>query len=620
MSAKTCIPAERLRWLTDFEARHGRPLRVLHVGNIANNAYLNAKFLRNIGVDAHVLSQDYFHVMACPEWEEIEITEPYGNDNAPSFSPIDVKTYRRPRWFIQDSLQNSVEIIHNNLIRSAIFAQDETSAAATLASIEDLRRAIDSYVGQSSQVVSELAAKVETALQYAKHATDIHQSHTQKIQEVVDQVQRLPSIISELLEEHRRRASPSARIWAAARRAFEVARGNQLQARYRHSVRRVFGRTIDPSIVDSIAVERGPTDEAMNTMRSSVLQQPILAHAVHSDEPGVYAASGRLGRAMRAVADFASAFPGRLDKLSKEEVQPYLEIAELFRLAFEPYDIIQCYATHPIFGYLAGNKPYIAYEHGTLRTFTMENSPLHRLTALGYRRADHVFITNGDCLEYAKRLGITNYSPMIHPVDVEQHRQDHGIGTSEMKRRLNADVLLFCPLRHDWAIKGTDIHIKALPIIRARVPGRIVLVLIRWGNELEASRALVAELGCTDAVVWTPPLSRITLIKVMQAADVVLDQIALPHFGATAPQALAAGTPVISSYKPESTSWIVNQPAPILPAFTAEQVAQAVSVALNPEWRAEFKHRARCWVDEDHHQNRLVGEHLRVYQEILERH
>src|SRR5262245_23419484 len=557
MSMETCIPAERIQWLTDFEARHGRPLRVLHVGNIANNAYLNAKFLRSVGVDAHVLSQDYFHIMACPEWEEIEITEPYGDDNAPSFSPTDVKTYRRPRWFIQASLQESVQLIRDNFVRSAIFSRD--------------------YLQQNS---------------------------TEKIQEVFDHVQRLPGIVNDLLEEHRRRTRLSARMRVAARHAIQAVRQNpQFQAIFRYSGLRWLRSSL--------------MYETIKTPGASVLQAPIPVQSVVSG--ALDAVSAHRDRAMCVVADFAAAFPDRRDKLTEEDVQPYLGSADLFRLAFEPYDIIQCYSTHPIFGYLAGNKPYVGYEHGTLRTFTMEDSPLHRLTALGYRKADHVFITNGDCLDYAKRLGITNYSPMIHLVDVEQHRQDHGIRPKEMKGRLNADVLLFCPLRHDWMIKGTDIYLRALPLIQARMSGRIVLVLVRWGSELEASRALIAELGCVDSVVWTPPLSRITLIKMMQAADVVLDQIALPHFGATAPQALAAGTPVISSYKPESTSWIVNEPAPILPAFSAEEVAQAVMLALTPEWRAKFDRRARHWVDVEHHQNRVVSEHLRVYRDILER-
>jgi glycosyltransferase involved in cell wall biosynthesis len=103
-------------------------------------------------------------------------------------------------------------------------------------------------------------------------------------------------------------------------------------------------------------------------------------------------------------------------------------------------------------------------------------------------------------------------------------------------------------------------------------------------------------------------------------ADAVLDQIGLPCFGPTAPQALAVGTPLISSYQYEGTDWIVEEPAPILPPFSAEEVAGAVLRALDPEWRAVFGERARHWVDRYHSLDRLVAEHLRVYRRVGEAH
>ena len=266
---------------------------------------------------------------------------------------------------------------------------------------------------------------------------------------------------------------------------------------------------------------------------------------------------------------------------------------------------------------LAGGKPYVAYEHGTLRDFTKGDQPLHRLTAFAYRNAAHTFVTNGDCLQYAKDLEIESFGAMIHPVDIEQHRSDFRDEAVEIRRRYNAEVLLVCPLRHDWAVKGTDVHLRALPLICRSIGKRVVLVTAFWGSQLEESKHLIEQLGCQSNVVWVPPMSRMAMIKLMQAADVVLDQIALPHFGATAPQAIATGVPVISSYRPESTSWIVAEPAPILPAFTPDEVAAAVSKALDPAWRDEYKERARNWTDKYHSPARIIQDHVTVYRKIL---
>ena len=54
---------------------HGKP-RVLHIGNIANNAYLNAKILNKSGkYDCDVLVPDYYHIMGAPEWEDAELID-----------------------------------------------------------------------------------------------------------------------------------------------------------------------------------------------------------------------------------------------------------------------------------------------------------------------------------------------------------------------------------------------------------------------------------------------------------------------------------------------------------------------------------------------------------------
>jgi glycosyltransferase involved in cell wall biosynthesis len=320
------------------------------------------------------------------------------------------------------------------------------------------------------------------------------------------------------------------------------------------------------------------------------------------------------------VSAFDAAFPERADRLTPDDLSQWGFRRDDWQALFARYDIVQCYATDPIRALVTGKRPYVAFEHGTLRDFTLGDSALHRLNALAYRLSDHVFITNGDCLAFAERLGIEHYTPMVHPVDVEQHASDQGDEPQRIRRTLGGRVLLFCPLRHDWAIKGTDVHLHALPLILEEHGEDVVLALCDWGAETTASRALLSKLGCSDNVAWLPPLNRIELIRHMKAADVVLDQMALPHFGATAPQALAAGTPVIMSYRPESTAWIVEEPAPILAASDAPGVAEAVTTALEPGWRADFAERAREWVRRHHHPDRIIAAHCRVYRSILEEH
>ncbi len=74
-------------------------MKVLHIGNIANNAYLNAKILNQYGIESHVLSKDYFHIMGCPEWEDSDFIGDYGDDNTPNWSKLDLQGFKTPIWF-----------------------------------------------------------------------------------------------------------------------------------------------------------------------------------------------------------------------------------------------------------------------------------------------------------------------------------------------------------------------------------------------------------------------------------------------------------------------------------------------------------------------------------------
>lgn len=95
------IPPDQLAWLERTQTRLGRPLRVLHVGNIANNAYINAKLMRRLGIEADVLCADYYHVMGCPEWEEVPVTGDFGDENAPDWWKAGIRGFKRPAWFVQ---------------------------------------------------------------------------------------------------------------------------------------------------------------------------------------------------------------------------------------------------------------------------------------------------------------------------------------------------------------------------------------------------------------------------------------------------------------------------------------------------------------------------------------
>jgi glycosyltransferase involved in cell wall biosynthesis len=98
-------------WLEEFRSKHGRAPRVLHIGNIANNAYLNAKFLRSVGVESDVLCGDYYHIMGCPEWDEALVDGHFGSPEQPQWHRAQLNGFVRPDWFVQGPIDTCLDYL-----------------------------------------------------------------------------------------------------------------------------------------------------------------------------------------------------------------------------------------------------------------------------------------------------------------------------------------------------------------------------------------------------------------------------------------------------------------------------------------------------------------------------
>jgi len=67
-----------------FKIKNNRKFKVLHIGNIANNGFLNSKILnKNESIDSYAVSFDYYNIMATPEWEEAVFYDKYIDQDNP---------------------------------------------------------------------------------------------------------------------------------------------------------------------------------------------------------------------------------------------------------------------------------------------------------------------------------------------------------------------------------------------------------------------------------------------------------------------------------------------------------------------------------------------------------
>src|SRR5262249_22054379 len=127
----------------------------------------------------------------------------------------------------------------------------------------------------------------------------------------------------------------------------------------------------------------------------------VMGDAIRRDERDTIA--GWRDRVAALAEEFAREFPERQDRLTLADCASLLPWMAKWKRLLSSYDLVQAYAVDGIICLLAG-APYVAFEHGTIRTIPYEDSSLGRRTALTYRMAAHVFVTNIDCVASAERL------------------------------------------------------------------------------------------------------------------------------------------------------------------------------------------------------------------------
>lgn len=505
-------------WITEFKLKHGRPLRVLHLGNIANNAYLNSKLLREVGVDSDVLCYDYNHIMGCPEWEECDLQGHWGDDFHPNWKGAGVVAYRKPRWFYHGRLTGC------------------------------LMRIRFKYGSKSDWV------------RIALHALYFH----------------------------------GRRVVGFVRR--------RLGMPLREGLRGLIQAT-PPNTQDLFR------NCAQLVTRCSASLQNSLA-------------------ALSRKKDKALTLPLDLSTASKRgDISPFIVISSQMANVFDHYDIIQGYATDPIYPYLLRTRPYVAFEHGTIRSIPFQNNITGMLTANAYQSADHCFITNCDNILAAQRLGLKSFSFIPHPVNEDFLEPDE---TSLRLRdslltTTSSRFLVLHPSRQHWSSerhpdweKGNDRFIEGFAKFLARTDGRAAAVMVEWGKYVNESKQLIKQLGISDRIVWVQPLPNRPFIRYIHACDAIADQFHLGAFGSLTPKALACAKPTLVHLNHELHAWAFSEMPPVLNVREPDEIAEALSeIYKSPDRARDIGTQSQLWYQKYHSNKAIRNELINCYKTIL---
>jgi len=606
-----------------FRQRHARNPRVLHVGNIANNAYLNARILNLAGFDCDVICYDYYHIMGCPEWEDADFRGDVRDHFYPDWDSVDLRGFHRPPWFAQGPLDPCIRYL------CARRQGDDKLTRSLWAALERRRR----DARPRRRIVRRAAHKAVAILARAK--SPLRRAATSLARAAV--ALRDPRCGQSLPARARYVARRALFVILTALRALldRLAATLRLPQAYRRTRCAVFPSrqpapdrpappilrfVLFPPLAFLIAVRS--VGRALRWCLASIepprAQTPARTTAPDDDaQPSPFAdfPPDLRDHLHNTIAAFRDAFPDRPDHLSPDDLANYLSVLPAWRQLLQHYDAVIAYATDGLFPLLCDTRPYLAFEHGTIRNIPFQNSPQGRLCAAAYRFADVALITNCDNIKAATELKLDNFRFVPHPVNEQPASADASRDLRQnICRKIDADFIVFHPSRQHWEPrrhpdweKGNDILIRGFADFVHTASPRAAAVFVEWGQKVDDSKRLLQQLGVADRVIWIPPQPNRRMVQYVQAADAVADQFFLGAFGSLTPKALLHRCPVLLRLDEDRHRWCFPDLPPVLNVSTPEEVCLALTrLARDPDYRRRLADDGFAWYQR-YHSNRVIA-------------
>ncbi len=512
-------------WIADFKKVYKRAPKILHVGNIANNAYQTAKMLNAQGADCDVLCADYYHVMGAPEWDDADFSGEIENQQCPNWSSVDLNGFIRPRWFAQ--------------------------------------------------------APRKTAIAY-------------------------------LMAKRSGKDSKAEKLW----HKMEDQRKKLSQEKLPHS-----GISFIQNVKDKFLFAGEALAGMASNSNGNISYTKEYAHKIQE----------------KLQKDAKDYFPDRKIIITAE-MDYYIKTALEYKPLFEMYDIVQGYATEAIWPYLAGDTKYVAWEHGTLRTFPYEENTRGHLLLLSYAAADVVYVTNVDCYESAEYITKHSKAPIVcglHGFDTERMLQKQKEAIAQQKDDISyikdGEVLFFCPARIDidsaygTYLKSNDVLYRALDKVYAQHSAThpFKILQLEWGNDVDTFKDWLKKEcpNLENAVIWHRPFSKKEFYRLLQHARLVFDNFLLPLMGGNGIETLMSGHAVLVNKAISQELMLRFFPAmwSVFSVENEEDIAKAAEEGLlNPQKCAETAKNGRDWIMNYHSHKAIVAKNCEAYEHLYD--
>ncbi|MFM9975743.1 MAG: hypothetical protein ACKVON_14360 [Beijerinckiaceae bacterium] len=664
--------------VAELQAKLGRPLRVLHIGNIANNAYNNARIQRQYGIEADVICYDYYHIMSCPEWEDGSFT---GNveGNFPDWFATSLKGFSRPDWFVQGPAHLCLQYFRAVHLRMGITKrllrmylsinyfriQDDFAAlegrkrpplsrqmrsVAWLVEMMGLHDPVDTDMNRIADLLNPgpthhaplLKGKIRNPFNPVRDyiGSTINNGRIHLFNNFV---------IAPLTQKRFNAPGISAWVWLRRMRGHAGKTPQELA----EMVTQEFAlskRETDADFKARLSLEKRSfvtrLSLAKRSFVHSVLRIPSkiirwlygLARSLFRGLVEAWTQRVIRKRSSIQIEDAKSVrfeiFKDRRSQLHgdivtaeasvQEQVKTYADHHPLrFFDVMTHYDVVQGYSIDGFIPYMNGISRYAAYEHGTIRDLPWEPSLSGIVCARVYREAPLVFVTNSDVLPSVDRLGLAPEKVVYLPHAFDDAKLRAFRDVNPELQPPEGPAVFFSPTRHHWKdksgswTKGNDVFLRAAGLLAAEGHD-FRLVLVEWGNEVPDSRELIDRLGLTSKVTWVPTKQKRELWEAYCRSHAVIDQFTLPALGGVGFETMALGRRLITALDEAQMIRFFGCPPPCLIAQSVEACRDRMrEVVLDPDDYANRGTAARQWMIDYHSAQRIVSLQAKAYRDLM---
>jgi phosphatidylinositol alpha-1,6-mannosyltransferase len=251
--------------------------------------------------------------------------------------------------------------------------------------------------------------------------------------------------------------------------------------------------------------------------------------------------------------------------------------------------------------------PYLLYAHGEEIQMGLTSRKFRWLIPKIYNAASAIIANSQNTQALLQNIGVHPAKiHVIHPgVNLQLFRNGKQSGQMIREQYHVGDAPVLLTVGRLQRRKGHDMVIRALPLIKAKFP-RAMYLIVGAGEEFAYLQALVDEMGVADSVIFTGCVADEELLGYYVACDVFI----MPNreidgdiegFGMVYLEASAAGKPVIGGRSGGTSDAILDGITGLrVDGTSVAQIADAVISLLNESETSRIMgERGRLWVERE---------------------